>query len=103
MSLRWKGFDMILNDRPREVRLTLATLNTHGACAGHPHPDWWFPERGYDDAVKALLVCASCPVREICREYGQVPGGGVAACSPSLGVRRSVLAGCGLRSRGWCR
>lgn len=62
---------MILNDRPREVRLTLATLNTHGACAGHPHPDWWFPERGYDDAVKALLVCASCPVREMCREYAR--------------------------------
>lgn len=60
---------MLPNDRSRAATRTLATLNSHGACVRHPHPDWWFPERGQDDADKALRVCASCPLRFMCREY----------------------------------
>ena len=44
---------MLPNDRTRAATRTLATLNTHGACVGHPHPDWWVPERGHDDTDKA--------------------------------------------------
>lgn len=62
---------MVPNDRSRAATRTLATLNTHGACVRHPHPDWWFPERGKDDTDKALQVCASCPVLQMCRRYAQ--------------------------------
>ncbi|WP_338538892.1 WhiB family transcriptional regulator [Janibacter terrae] len=62
---------MMPNERTRAATRTLATLNIHEACVGHPHPDWWFPERGRDDTDKALRVCASCPVRRMCRDYAQ--------------------------------
>lgn len=62
---------MVPNERTRAATRTLATLNTRGACVGHPHPDWWFPERGKDDTHKAMQVCASCPVRQMCREYAK--------------------------------
>ncbi|MGO4131109.1 WhiB family transcriptional regulator [Janibacter sp. RAF20_2_2] len=60
---------MMPNERSRAATRTLATLNLHGACVRHPHPDWWFPERGRDDTDKALEVCASCPVRVMCLDY----------------------------------
>lgn len=62
---------MVPNERDRAATRTLTTLNTLGACVRHPHPDWWFPERGHDDTDKALLVCDTCPVRVMCREYAQ--------------------------------
>ena len=38
------------------------------ACAGKP-TDWWFPGKGEShDAARSL--CASCPVRAECLEYG---------------------------------
>lgn len=62
---------MVPNERSGEANRTLATLNTSGACVGHPHPDWWFPERVEDVTHRALQVCASCPVRTLCRDYAQ--------------------------------
>lgn len=63
---------MVPNSRSRAATRILATLNTHGACVRHPHPDWWFPERGKDDTDKAMEVCASCPVRQMCQSYAQM-------------------------------
>lgn len=60
---------MIPNDRSREATRTLATLNELGACVGAAHPDWWYPERGRDDTVKAQSVCADCPVKAMCLTY----------------------------------
>ena len=62
---------MVPNERSGAANRTLATLNTRGACVGHPHPDWWFPERDEDVTHRALQVCASCPVRTLCRDYAQ--------------------------------
>lgn len=44
------------------------------ACAGHPHPDWWYPESSniYTRETKeAARVCSECPVRAECYEYGR--------------------------------
>lgn len=38
------------------------------ACRGHHDPDLWFPEPGEPRirTVRALWICAGCPVREEC-------------------------------------
>ena len=50
-------------------------------CAGTKTPDWWFPEKGGNTAVKetvrALAICEACAVKPEClafalegKEYG---------------------------------
>lgn len=39
------------------------------SCANHPNPDLWFPERGADQR-EAKRICATCPVRSECADYG---------------------------------
>jgi len=36
------------------------------ACAGHPDPDLWFPERNGKRARAAIAICGGCPVRAAC-------------------------------------
>jgi hypothetical protein len=34
------------------------------ACLDHPHPEWWWPEKGHDatsSAANAKAICAQCP------------------------------------------
>ncbi len=38
------------------------------ACADHPEPDLWFPERG-GTTKAAKAICATCPVRAECLQY----------------------------------
>lgn len=40
------------------------------ACKGHPNPDLWFPDVG-DMGFQAKRICADCPVREECAEFGK--------------------------------
>lgn len=35
-------------------------------CAGHAHPEWWFPAGGRDRGDRAYAHCEVCPVREAC-------------------------------------
>lgn len=65
---------MLPVERSREDTRTLTTLNTHGACVGAEHPDWWFAERGRDDTESAKRVCDACPVRQECCEYALAHG-----------------------------
>lgn len=48
------------------------------ACRDHD-PALFFPVRSYGNAVKtqnaqAKAICATCPVREVCAEYGMALG-----------------------------
>lgn len=40
-----------------------------GACAGHPHPDWWFSNDA-NELRQAAAICATCPVRQECETAG---------------------------------
>lgn len=42
-------------------------LSALAACRDHPHPEWWWPEKGqHVEVVEAKRVCAQCPVIEPC-------------------------------------
>jgi WhiB family redox-sensing transcriptional regulator len=44
------------------------------ACAGHPYPDIWYPDNSniHDRYTReAARICAACPVRHECFEYGR--------------------------------
>lgn len=48
------------------------------ACRGMP-TEWWFPDVGVPGIQKvnfdkAKAICASCPVKEACLEYGMETG-----------------------------
>jgi hypothetical protein len=47
------------------------------SCLGLP-ADWWFPEgpTAIADATRGKAVCATCPVRVECLDYGQSTGAG---------------------------
>lgn len=40
-----------------------------GACANHPNPEWWFPQRGVTPS-EAIAICAGCNVRLACLRLG---------------------------------
>jgi hypothetical protein len=71
------------------------------ACRDHPHPEWWWPERGSgsSNADDAKRTCAQCPIIRECleialtaanREYG-IRGG--AGGQLRRWLRRSFVAG----------
>ncbi len=49
--------------------MTLLGLRLKGACVGK-NPDLWFPEKGTSGS-EAVAICAACPVRSDCLEYGK--------------------------------
>ena len=61
-----------LDDLP-DIAQLLARPAWHAraACRGHPHAEWWFPERGDPPSytTRAQAVCATCPVLDACRTY----------------------------------
>lgn len=49
------------------------TWGLEAACAGHEHPEWWFPTRldGPEGPGRAIAICRECPVRTECLAYAQ--------------------------------
>ena len=40
------------------------------ACVGY-NPEWWYPDDGDDETRdQALRICAGCPVRKQCLDWG---------------------------------
>lgn len=53
-----------------EFQLNLPAWMSEGACAGHPEPDLWFPDKGgFKDTQRARMICDSCTVRADCLRY----------------------------------
>ena len=66
---------------------SLAIKYLEGLCTGHEDPDLWFSDSSRDEgargrrfmvdeiatvtrAIKALAICAKCPIVDDCREIG---------------------------------
>jgi WhiB family redox-sensing transcriptional regulator len=47
------------------------------ACRDHPHPELWFPENADSRNLEPYAICAACPVRAECLEFGMTERFGI--------------------------
>lgn len=72
-TVPWQRRSRTRDDLPKIAVKVDTSWRSRGTCKDYPLPEfehYWYPE-GADVEPEAKAICAGCPVRERCEEYGR--------------------------------